>query len=110
MVKPLKQNYIESLRQWANEVIAGRVVTTPIGAAEIVLELLDHIKFQQDMYASEHYMRKQIIEHNHEIAQMCVALAEELDMPHSQLQAADKILAQFKSTIEEYRGNKKPPE
>lgn len=57
MVKPLEENYIHSLRGWADGVIADQVVTTPHSAARIVLELLDHIQFLKDAVASERYIR-----------------------------------------------------
>lgn len=45
MTNPLEKNYIESLRGWAQGVIADQVVTTPHSAAQVAVELLDHIKF-----------------------------------------------------------------
>lgn len=106
MVKPLEKNRIESLRQWADGVVAGEVSTTSISAAQVAIELLDHIKFLQDMYASEHHMRKEISKHNQEIGRGLVALADELGMPHSELQSAEKILERFKVVLKEYRRGK----
>lgn len=57
MVMPLEENYINSLRGWANGVLADEVVTTPHSSARIVLELLDHIQFLKDAVATERYIR-----------------------------------------------------
>ena len=57
MVKPLEENYIYSLRAWANGVIEGDVITTQQSAARVALELLDHIQFLKDAIATERYIR-----------------------------------------------------